>query len=49
MVAPIFYDVIVVVSGDVVNSIFSITLIIFFKDLPKDLCDVLDFITTSIN
>ena len=29
MVAPIFYGVIVVLSGDVVNSIFCIILIIF--------------------
>ena len=39
MVEPSFYDVIVVISSDVVNSIFRITLIIFFKCLPMDLCD----------
>ena len=49
MVALSFYGVIVVLSGDVVNSIFRITLIIFFKDLPDDLWDVLDFITTGLN
>ena len=36
MVAPSFYGVIVVLSGDVVNSIFRITLIIFVKALPRN-------------
>ena len=31
MVAPIFYGVVVVISSDVVNSIFCITLNIFVK------------------
>ena len=46
---PKIYGVIVVLSGDVVTSIFCITLIIFVKYLPRDLCDVLDFITNGIN
>ena len=36
---PRFYGVIVVISGDVVNSIFYITMMIFVKDLSRDLCD----------
>ena len=48
MVAPIFYCVIVVLYGDVLNSIFRITLMIFVKYLPRVLCDGLDFITTGI-
>ena len=35
-VPPRFYDVIVVIYGDVVNSIFGITLILFVKYLPRD-------------
>ena len=49
VVFPSFYGVIVVLSGDVVNSLFCITLIIFVKDLPRNSCDGLDFITISIN
>ena len=49
MVTPIFYGVLVVISGDVVNSIFCINLIIFVKYLPRDSCDGLDFITNGIN
>ena len=41
MVDPIFYGVIVVISGDVVNSIFCITLMIFVKDSPNDSFDVI--------
>ena len=40
--------VIVVLSDDVVNSIFHITLMIFVKYLPRVLWDGLDFITTGI-
>ena len=36
MFTTIFYDVIVVLSGDVVNTIFFITLMIFVKVLPMD-------------
>ena len=39
MVAPSFNGVNVVLSGDVVNSIFRTNLIIFVKDLPKYSCD----------
>ena len=49
MSAPNLYGVIVVLSGDVVNSIFHITLIILVKGLPMDLCNTLDFITTGLN
>ena len=38
MVSPNFYVVIVVMSGDVVNPIFCITLVIFVEVLPKDSC-----------
>ena len=34
--SPKIYIVIAVLSDDVVNSIFRITLIIFVKDLPMD-------------
>ena len=37
MVDPIFSGIIVVPSGDVVNSIFPKTMIISVKVLPKDL------------
>ena len=49
MVDPSFYGVIVVIYGDVVNSIFYITLVILVKVFPRDLRDVLDFITTGLN
>ena len=49
MVAAIFYGVIVVLYGDVVSSIFRITMIILVKDLLRYLCDVLYFITTNLN
>ena len=49
MVVPKFYGVIVMIYGDVVNSIFCITLIVFVKYLPRDFCDGLDFITNCIN
>ena len=49
MVAPSFYGVVVVLSGDVVNSIFCINLIIFVQGFPRDLFDGLDFIATCIN
>ena len=39
MAAPIFSGTIVVLSGDAVNPIFHITLMIFVKDLPIYLCD----------
>ena len=42
------YGAIVALSGDVVNSIFHITLIIFFEGFPRDLFDGLDLITASI-
>ena len=35
---PSFYGVILVLSSDIVNSIFYITLIISVKYLPRDLC-----------
>ena len=38
MVTPIFSGVIVIMSGDLVNPIFSITLMIFLKGLPRYLC-----------
>ena len=49
MVASIFYGAIVVLSGDVVNSIFRIILMIFVKGLPRDLCDLFYFIATGLN
>ena len=49
MVAPSFYGVIVVLSGDVVNSIFPITLMVFVKSLPINSRDGLDFATTGLN
>ena len=47
--APIFSGVVVVLSGDVVNSIFHITVIIFFKGLSSYLCGRLYFIATGLN
>ena len=38
MVAPIFSSVILLLSGDVVDPIFFITLMIFFKGLTRDSC-----------
>ena len=49
MVYPIFYGVILVLYGDVVDSIFRITLIILVKGLPRNFFDELDFIATGIN
>ena len=49
MFAPIFYGVLVVLSGGVVNPIFWISLMIFVEILPRYFCDVLDFIPTGIN
>ena len=49
MVAPSFSGLIVVLSGDAVNPIFCITLMIFVKKLPMDLRDGLESITTGIN
>ena len=49
MVAPILSGVIVVLSGDEVNPIFCITLIIFFKGLRRYSCNGLEYITTDIN
>ena len=49
MVSPRFYGVIVVLYGDIVNSIFRVTLMIFVNGLSRDYCDRLDFITTGIN
>ena len=49
MVDPRFYVVIVMIYGDLVNSIFRITLIIFVKYLPRDSCYGLDLITTGLN
>ena len=39
MVYPRFSGVIVVLSGDVVNPICCITMVIFVKGLPRYLCD----------
>ena len=49
MVAPHFYGTIVVLSGDVMNSIFRVTLMNFVNGLPMDLCDLSDFISTGPN
>ena len=49
MAAPRFYGVILVLSADLLNSVFCITLIIFVDYLPRDLRDGLDFITTGLN
>ena len=49
MVAPIFSGAIVVLPGDVVNSIFHITLMIFVNFFPGESFNGLDFITTGIN
>ena len=46
---PSFSGVILVMSGDVVNPIFLITMMIFVNGLPRDLCDGLYFITTGLN
>ena len=46
---PNFSGVILVISGDVVNPIFLIPMMIFVNGLPRDLCDGLDFITTGLN
>ena len=35
--------------GDVVNPIFFITLMVFVKTLPRDLCDGLEPVTTRLN
>ena len=40
---------IVVMSGDVVNAIFCITIIIVGKRLPRDSCDGLQSITTGLD
>ena len=49
LVVPSFSVVFVVLSGDVVNPIFRITLMIFFHGLPMDSYDGLDFVTTGLN
>ena len=49
MVTPIFYDVIIVLSGDILNPIFCITPMIFVNGLPRYLCAGLDFTTTFTN
>ena len=49
MFVPSFSGVIVVMSSDVVNPTFRITLMIFFKTLPRDLCDGLELVTAGIN
>ena len=49
VVVPSFYSVSVVLSGDVVNSIFHDPLIIFVKGLTRGLCGVLYFIATGLN
>ena len=49
MFATRFSSVIVVLAGDVVNSIFRISLMIFFIFLLKYLYDGLYFITTGLN
>ena len=46
MVAPRVSDAIVIMSVYVVNSIFSVALIIFVKGLPRDFRYGLKFITT---
>ena len=45
---PKFSGVSVVLSGDGVNQIFHIIIMIFFKGLPKDSYDGSESITTSI-
>ena len=47
MVSPSFYGVIVLLYGDIMNPILCITLMIFFKSLPRDLCDILEFIAIA--
>ena len=47
--APRYSGVIVVLSGDVMNTIYHINMMIFVKVLPRDSYDVLDFIPTGIN
>ena len=49
MVALRFSGGIVVISGDVMNPIFGITLMIFVKGLPGYFFDGLESITTGIN
>ena len=49
MVAPIFSGAIVVLSSDVVNLIFCITLMILFIGVPRGSCDGLEFIATGLN
>ena len=49
MVAPIFSGVLVVMSGDAVNPIFPINMIIFVKVLPMDSYDGLYFTPTGLN
>ena len=49
MVTPIFFGVVVFLSGDVVNIIFYITLMKFVKVLLSDSCDGLEFITPDLN
>ena len=39
LLPPSFYNIFVVLYGDVLNPIFRITLMIFVKGLPKDSCD----------
>ena len=41
--------IIAVLSGDVVNPLFFITLMIFVNGLPRDFCDGIKFIATSLN
>ena len=49
MSATRFSGLILVLSGDVLNPIFCITMIIFVKNLQMDLCDGLESRTTVLN
>ena len=51
MVAPSLSGVVVLLSSDIVNPIFSITLMIFGKGLPRYSCYGLESIsiTTGLN
>ena len=49
MVVTNFSVVIIMLSGEAVNSIFCITMVIIVKGLPKDPLNGLEYITTGIN
>ena len=46
LVSPIFYGVILVLSTDIMQLIFCIPLLIFFKYSQLNSCDGLNFITS---